>query len=63
MNRDPVVQLLAPFAWVVLAAFLLGFAGVMALSAPILSQAPGAHSAPALVAAPDAGGWNARKAI
>ena len=52
MRHDPFLQMLAPFAWVMVAAFALGFAAVVAVSAPILSRDSAALSQPTFIAAP-----------
>lgn len=50
MRHDPFLQMLAPFAWVMVAAFALGFAAVVAVSAPILRHEGAALSQPSFVA-------------
>lgn len=63
MRHDPFLQMLAPLAWVMLAAFLAGFAGVVAVSAPVLGRDARVLAQPALVSAPAATVWNPTKPI
>lgn len=63
MNRDPVFELLAPFAWVVVAAFVLGFGGVLAVAAPHLARDLSTLSRPSLASSLAATPGNPAKLI
>jgi hypothetical protein len=62
MNRDPILQLLAPLAWLFLAAFCVGFGGVLAISAPVFSRSQTVN-VPRAASVPAPGGWDASKSI